>query len=282
MNGNYNLYTGIQRAGTKMTEYIQCPRCLEEGKIAQKMGRYEDGGQYCHRCHYLVRGDKREDYKTIGLDERIIAIGEHDLSDRWITGSTNEFSPAALAYLYKYRITNEEIESFGIRFIESGEYCSRISRFAIENHLFFPIRNCKNDVVGFQTKCIDPNQKIKTLTSKYNGIYTTQPFLSAYEHRLIIVEGIIDAICCSRQDVYTYSVALLGSSIGETKMMSLMKNQCYANLIYLWMDNDSAGEKHRQKIASFFEAYRGSIVKHIRTEKDPKHYSQQEIEAFLK
>lgn len=267
-----------------MQQRIACPKCSMEGHMKPNMAVYEDGGKYCFRCEYFQKGDGRKEYKEIGSYSEVPKN-----SSRWIKGASCMFTNEALGYLYKYRITDQEIIDYGILCIENGWYChDRLignaeywHRFQINNHLYFPIRDLQNIEVGFQTKSIDPDQKIKSLTSKYNGIYATENFNPNSEEKLFIVEGIIDAICCARLGNCVNAIALLGNSIGETKMLSILKQSPRADNIYLWMDNDQGGEMHRHKIASFFESYLHRKVKHIRTEKDPKYYSPEEMQEII-
>lgn len=246
------------------------------------MAVYADGGKYCFRCGYTVKGDIRSDYKEIG-DVLNDIISDNNKAE--ISGKSNKFSSEALAYLYKFSITDQEIAQYGIKFVESGTYycANQKGWFDIQNHLYFPILGSDGSEVGFQTKCIDPTQKIKTLTSKYSGTYNC---IKLYGNKLhpydyVIVEGILDAISLNRTG--RPCIALLGNTLSKSKMLSILPlHLSYPVKISVWMDNDAGGEMHREEIATFFEALTGSSVRHIRTEKDPKHYSPTQIEEILK
>lgn len=250
-----------------MSQRRSCPKCIQEGKIKANLAVYPDGGEYCFRCGYSKKGDNRPNYKVIGYGD--LAIGVPQI----LSGISNLFPPKALAYLYKYRVTDEEIARYKIRFIEQGEYIKPPTSFDFYNHLYFPIGTDGH----FQTKAIDKGNRYKNLNSTYSGCYFIDNFSSAF----IVTEGILDAIATARTGYST--IALLGSKLTLPKAayIAALRKIAPGSTVFLWLDSDSAGEAHRTEIASFFEALTGQWIKHVRTAKDPKHYGPAEIEEIL-
>lgn len=96
------------------------------------------------------------------------------------------------------------------------------------------------------------------------------------EGTLVVVEDILSAMRCGR---VCPTLSILGTWINTAFLNHVLKYKY--NKIVCWYDNDPAG--HNASISSYKKlTLQGIDVRTVRTEKDPKCYSNKEITSILK
>ncbi|AUZ94731.1 DNA primase [Agrobacterium phage Atu_ph03] len=94
---------------------------------------------------------------------------------------------------------------------------------------------------------------------------------------LVVAEDCLSAIRIGR---YNTARSLLGTSSGQGKVMSLLQGLPKVPRIAVWLDGDKAGRKGRNSLARQLELLGAEVTK-ITTPKDPKAYTNAEIERIL-
>ena len=156
------------------------------------------------------------------------------------------YAPAKglLAFLNKSGISNESAVEAGLAIrTESNNY---IERF--RSRVIFPIKNHKNQVVGFGGRALDSEIMPKYLNSPENliykkryqlyGLFQTKHFITQKKFALI-VEGNTDLL-----KVFQYGfrnvVASLGTALTENQIKLLAR---YTKNVYILYDGDDAGQE---------------------------------------
>ncbi len=132
---------------------------------------------------------------------------------------------------------------------DKNEY---IERF--RNRVIFPIKNHKNQVVGFGGRSLDPEVMPKYLNSPETPLFKKNNLLYAADiarkhsfknERLVVVEGYMDAIFMHKAGVFE-TVAALGTAFNQTHLKNLW---ALADEPILCFDGDLAGKKAMLKAA---------------------------------
>lgn len=127
-----------------------------------------------------------------------------------------------------------------------------IERF--RNRVIFPIKNHKNQVVGFGGRSLDSEIMPKYLNSPETPIFKKNNLLYAADiarkhcfknERLVVVEGYMDAIFMHKAGVFE-TVAALGTAFNQTHLKNLW---ALADEPILCFDGDLAGKKAMLKAA---------------------------------
>lgn len=186
---------------------------------------------------------------------------------------------AAYEYLLKRGINDQDIKTFSIGYapskgllefskkqnisidllLEAGlviqseskrnEY---IERF--RNRVIFPIKNQKNQIVGFGGRALDAEVMPKYLNSPETSLFKKSNLLYAAEiarayafktERLIVVEGYIDTIFMHKAG-FQETVAALGTAFNSIHLQNLWR---LSNEPILCFDGDAAGKKAMLKAA---------------------------------
>ncbi len=184
----------------------------------------------------------------------------------------------AYDYLIKRGISNEDIQIFSLGYapakgllnflnsagfsldsivdaglaIKSESNNKYIERFC--NRIIFPIKNNKNQIVGFGGRTLNAEVMPKYLNSpetvlfKKNNLFYAADI--AFKHvlkkeRVIVVEGYMDAIFMHKAGL-PETVAALGTAFNQTHLKNLWK---MANEPILCFDGDEAGKKAMLKAA---------------------------------
>lgn len=167
-----------------------------------------------------------------------------------------------LLWLFSYDITLEEIEKFKIGY--SSYYTA----------IIFPIFD-NGKLVYWQGRHL---QFLTGQPKYYNPPKVTHPTIFfpsqnwAKDYILIIVEDIISAIKVSR----SYNViCLLGTNLHKNYISVTIP---YPK-IYIWLDADAINKAQNMK--KRLELFNSSNISIINTPKDPKCYSDKEIQRFM-
>lgn len=227
-------------------KHERCPKCSRIGndKSGNNLAVYSDGHKHCFACGYYVRGDIVERYKekfNLTKKETHVNFFNH----------ANDFDKKALTYLKKYGLTDKEIydnyfwDSDGYMVFDGGAY-----------------QNARN-FTGIGAKYISRgiirgNEKM--------FLHHTQ------KDSIVIVEDAISAIKISRM---TNSVPIHNSVIPLELILRCSRR---FKKLFIWLDKDKQKEslKEAQKAFLCFDE-----VKLVWSDKDPKCYSDKEIENYL-
>lgn len=181
---------------------------------------------------------------------------------------THVIPPHAAVWFMQYGISPELASRHGIGW--SDQY----------QRVVLPVydREDKSKLIAVQMRAVEPDRKPKYLNP---GGAAIRRALFWVEHPVIdgsatiVVEDILSAIKLGRK--YP-TVSTLGTTMTDERAVEIAKQTSAA---VLWLDNDRAGHKgmreaHRQL------AFQGVRCWKVLSERDPKTYSQQEIENHLR
>ena len=184
---------------------------------------------------------------------------------------------SAYEYLQKRGISDQDIQTFSLGYapskglipflkskgisldlmVEAGLAIKSESKDYIErfrNRIIFPIKNQKNQIVGFGGRSLDPEVMPKYLNSPETPLFKKNNLLYAAEiarihafkaGRLIVVEGYMDAIFMHKVGL-SETVAALGTAFNQIHLQNLWS---LSNEPILCFDGDSAGKKAMLKAA---------------------------------
>ena len=156
------------------------------------------------------------------------------------------YSPAKglLPFLQKEGISLDLAVEAGLAIkTDKNDY---IDRF--KNRVMFPIKNQKNQIVGFGGRALTPENMPKYLNSPETALFKKNNLLYAADiatkqavktERIIVVEGYMDAIFMHKAG-FTETVAALGTAFNQTHLQLLW---AIANEPILCFDGDEAGKK---------------------------------------
>lgn len=149
-----------------------------------------------------------------------------------------------------------ENKGFSFNEIEEQGLATKSERGEVKEkfwqRLIFPIRDAKGTVLGFGGRVINSDRKPKYLNSpetflfdKSNIIYGLHQVKISRRKidKILITEGYLDVIALFQAGI-DYSVATMGTAIGETHISQLLKVS--KNLIFCF-DGDKAGFKAAQR-----------------------------------
>jgi hypothetical protein len=171
----------------------------------------------------------------------------------------------ARVWLYKAGFTNDEITRHGFYYVE------RLARVVL------PVWGVGRTVSYWQArgfapgraKYINPQVDRSRLVAKYAPL-----FVEAQQLPLVLTEDILSA---ARVGSVTHAWSLLGTAAPAPVEASIIKE---GRKVLIWLDPDAAGNNGATKL---FQSLRscGVDCRVIRTDKDPKLYSEQEIRRHL-
>jgi len=200
-----------------MSKHESCPSCPS----SDAFWRYEDGHGYCFSCHTFFPANK-----TIAqLSKRL--EGSNPLSAVYSTtvidtsSFTHSIRADALAWLFKYGITAQEIKEHSIMWDTDRE------------SLVFPVFNSGNiKVTNSRYFGKDPKHPKYITRGKKNDYFKyIENVASPY---LIIVEDFISCIKAGRK---FSSMCLFGSSLSTSQRWADMFGKMYKK-VYIYLDPD--------------------------------------------
>lgn len=158
-------------------------------------------------------------------------------------------SKGLLEFFKKKKISFEDAVEVGLLIKNEIGYTERF-----RNRIIFPIKNQKNQIVGFGGRAIDSEVMPKYLNSPETSLFKKSNLLYASEiaiknsirtNRLIVVEGYMDAIFMHKAG-FNDTVATLGTAFNQAHLSMLWN---IANEPILCFDGDVAGKKAMLKAA---------------------------------
>jgi len=218
---------------------------------------------HCHNCAPKFSGfhyDKSlpDPLETVEIVRR---IGEQQISQIKNTidlpeDMCYELPDAALAWLYKYGIRDDEIELHRIGWSDNLR------------RLILPVvDNQTRRLTYWQGRSFTKGQPKYVNTS----LRSANPlFVCGSNPPVVFVEDILSAIKVGRVAI---GIALLGSYF-KREALKYVDNKSY-----IWLDNDK--RMACIKLCSDLSTLQGFPVKGIYTERDPKEYSEEEIRKLI-
>ena len=210
---------------------------------------------YCHKCNdkaFFAHDDSPADHLR---RKRLLAETQRlqTLKDYSLPADVSRNIPAkGLAWLGKAGLTEQQIYQYQIGYSESL------------GRVILPV-TFRNIYHGFIARATESWQKPKYLEMCPAGVMWGSHSSSTV---CVVVEDILSGIRCAK---YISSYALLGTSLGTANLNQLMRYK----RVLLWLDGDKAGFNGLLKNMSRLRLM--TEVKIIRTDKDPKFYSNDEI-----
>lgn len=210
---------------------------------------------HCFSCHktWIKKDKPKQDMFPVAKN----ATTEFTLPDDY----TNDIPNEGLAWLYKYRITREDIERCQFGYSPSM------------NRLIMPIFFTQNYLIGYQARRLSDAGE-KYLTYKKDG-YKFIRYWAKHDNNLgliVITEDILSAIRVSK---HFNAVALLGTG-RNLDLEHLLSN--YKNIL-VWLDPDEPGQQAAKQLVNELSMYTNVI--NVVSGKDPKCYSDDEIKNII-
>ena len=229
---------------------------------------------YCFRCGcrgFVPHGDfsidqlrRRRDEFAL-MDERKPVRLPHDF--------TTEIPPNEAVWLYRASISAELARHYGFG------YSGSLRRVVL------PVYR-DNALIGFTARStINVKPKyIERMVSPSGSIFVSDPSVLLPDsgdcvrdagYDLVLTEDILSAVRVGR--IARRTVALLGTSANAEQLAAILKG---VRRIAIWLDPDKAGRTAGHKLSRTLQL-QGFSVQSIRTERDPKFYSNAEIRRIL-
>lgn len=147
------------------------------------------------------------------------------------------------------------------------------------NRVILPVNSMDGELVAFLARATDkqsPKYIAKYKQENANAVFTSL-HKEGSPYDLVVAEDCLSAIRIGR---YNTARSLLGTSADEGKVMSLLEGLPKLPRIAVWLDGDKAGKTGRNKLVRQL-VLQGAEVRTITTPKDPKLYTNAEIERIL-
>lgn len=217
---------------------------------------------YCFRCS----DDGFQPHPQPSLAERISRLRAVEGAEQAAEADSRppmpaEFNPSvwplrARVWLYQAGLSNDRIHELGFYYNE------RLDRVVM------PVLDGPN-VRYWQARGFDKDRP------KYLNPPIDKPLFKVGSGPvLVLTEDMLSAV---RVGEVTEAWSVLGTAADDTKIAAIIAT---GKPVRVWLDPDSAGLKGRRKLVSKLRAY-GVDATAIKTAKDPKFYSSQEIRQLV-
>lgn len=223
----------------------QCPRCAENGRDRSRdnLARYSDGKGYCFSCGYLDRP-----YKKITVNQKQPATYK-----------------GKLALVPRNSLGHDWLRQYGITDKEKDTYFSWND---LKQHLVY-------------TKSLPDGTEYVSTRNFFPGLpkslsYGNKPYSVLKNHPgkpIVLVEDLVSAIKVSR---HYNAVPLFGTTCPKEALESLLN---VSKHVYIWLDKDALEKSLKIRSEAFKHGF--IIASLVRTELDPKNYSDDEIINIL-
>jgi DNA primase len=194
--------------------------------------------------------------------EGINYIKSRKLSDKSIKDYSLGFSPkdnSLTKNLISKGVNKDKLVEYGLSIIKDNTIKDKF-----RGRLIFPIKNIRNEVIGFIGRAIDDYIKPKYLNSPETKVFKKSEILYGIDLAkkeisqkgfVIITEGNIDVIH-SHQIGVENIVGIQGTALSEMHLNIIKR---YTNKIYFAFDMDSAGYNALKKSVTIAEKYDFSV-----------------------
>ena len=242
---------------------MPCPYCPSSD------GWHEfENGFYCFVCDKLVFKHKLKKKEVINslyhrTDEKVVVSLPSDFSET--------LPSQAMAWLYQMHFTDDMIKRFKIGYSENCLIWSNKnnSYFNSGPRIIFPYYKHRR-LLFFEARSLDPTELKWFSSGGKKDLYDV-----GHDSTVIIVEDIISAIRVRVATSYRV-IALRGTSCSDEKLLSIIKQ---GDNFIVWLDSDLPGKKASKKLGNRL-TWAGQ-VRYISTERDPKFYSDAEIQSII-
>lgn len=218
---------------------------------------------WCYRCSEKGWVPKPREGLTQRLDRlKAMRAAEEAVAREIKPPMPANFDPSTWplkdrVWLYKAGLSNERIQSLGFY------YCERIKRVVM------PVFS-NGRLVYWQARTQDPD------LPKYLNPPVDKPVFKQGSGRVLVLTE--DMLSAARVGEVTEAWCIMGTSLTDTVITELLMSK---RPIKVWLDGDSAGEKGMRKFVPQLRNF-GIDAVAIRTDRDPKFHSKQEIEDQLR
>lgn len=225
----------------------QCPRCHNIGKdrTGDNLARYSDGTGYCFSCGFFDR------------PQYLIKPKEKQQQVLTYYGNLERVPRESVGYawLKQYDLTDNEIDTY------------------------YQWNEIKQQLVFVKTlTSIEEYVSIRSFSyGKPKALsYGKKPYQVLRQHKnkpIVLVEDLVSAIKVSR---HYNAVSLFGTTCPKEALESLLS---VSKHLYIWLDRDALEKALKIRSDAFKQDF--IIASLIRTELDPKNYSDNEIINIL-
>lgn len=234
----------------RCTHHEQCPRCAERGadRRGDNLGIWADGSGYCFSCGY---------YRPPTYRLKLL-IKERPNEEQKIV-LPSDFQREVPAEGWKWLL------QYGLSYTYWQPHTGYSER---ENRLIFTVGQPTRFSIGRSLGVGSSKWKIYGDKSSYIEVISEQ-----LSKEVVLVEDLISA---HKVGQVTSCIPLFGTAISDGAIKKLVQLN---RPVSLWLDNDQYGllSKKIGRLQSFL----GVPVRYIRTDKDPKGYSVNEIKEIL-
>ena len=264
VNENLKIYKcfGCQKGGNVynfLQEYLHltfpeavkylAKQCSIEIEDDYGDARYKEEEKKKQSLYKLYKDAANTYYKILYSDlgaEGLKYFRSRNLTDATIKKFGLGFAPNGYGYVYKIMKENGyddsllfESKLFGVKDDKPYDF--------FYNRVMFPLVDNYGNVVGFQSRTLDPDAKQrKYVNSNDSLIFNKSKFLYAFnyankskEKYLILCEGNMDAITI-HQAGFDNAVATMGTAFNPNQLYLIKRK---TNKVYLCQDTDAAGIK---------------------------------------
>ena len=244
-----------------MTEFLHhssCPNCNSKDNL----GVWEDHS-YCFGCGYIERNEKSLSIESMKNKNKKDASNDVTLP----SDSNYDIPERAWDWLDKYGITDEEVYRYKLSWSE------RLQR------LIFPCFGEKDSLLFWQGRYFGDREVPRYLTQgKGKDVLCflgrpIEPEPGLGGTTVICCEDFVSSIKIGRKAT---SLVLFGSVISTDLINRLSRT---FSRLGIWLDRDKAKYALNRRLAA--SVYFDDVFTII-TEKDPKCYSDEEIEAYIR
>lgn len=256
-----------------------CPHC--KGPHENECFVTYDNGYHCFSCG--VSSIENEDKYC--FKPRILQSNNVYLPDT-IIKDYSKFPVEIMHWLYNYSLYKDDIKKYNIMYVPYDKFLTKSGLEFSGDSLIFPIINDDMEIVYYQRRFF-PKKQILTVGNRDCLFVTEQQKVNSFSDTIILVEDYISAI---RVGQICPCICLFGTSLKQTQLNYILRH--YSNVI-TWLDGDDPGQAGAHKISkrfvtefsmntkSFSFKPRICQINNICTEKDPKEYTNTEIEGIL-
>lgn len=254
-----------------MTNRVICTTCNRDDATASY-----PNGIYCFRCQ-ITHWTKQKPEKPFFPDLKPLGT----ISDEVVLPQsfTQEIPKEGLHWLYKHGITDDLIKDYNIGYVKNEVVRVPGSSFTarLKNRIILPFCIHRMDgpdiIKWYQARALG-GEEPKYITIGTKSPYMIRGYLN--DDPMVITEDILSAIRIS--DIKGFkSTALCGTSLSDADLLTFQKTY---DTIILWLDNDDAGIKGRNKLAKRFELYGTRVIKIINP-KEAKQCFRKELNEIL-
>lgn len=251
-------------------KHVICPKCSAKGErpSASINNNIHTWSIYCYKCKYVEIQDKGVlSLEELRLQKEALAKANEPLNIEMPLSASVNFTAPAREWLQSCGISVSTALAYGLRFNEEtqGVLLPTYTGTPMQPRLEW-IQ--ERGIVEGAPKYRQPSaSKRCTWSNKIMGASSTL---------CVVVEDIASGVRVAEavnNQIVVYS--LMGTQLNDSQIVRLIEHEH----IILWLDNDKAGQDAVKKMRPVLSKF--SNVYNLVTEKDPKKYSNDEIQKYI-